>query len=138
MVAFSSLFFLSFCALFLLFFELFLSFFLLGGGIPQIRGASKLDEDGLTGEVCALRRSRDVSADVGRYKGEGVSSVPSKRGQGCRKSVTPKPEYRVWGLALYSGISGGAVVPGIVESIRQDSGRESDTGGRRYAPDKRP
>lgn len=93
----------------------------------------------MTGEVCALRPSRDVSAGVGRYKGEGVSSVPPQTGaQGSRKSVIPKPELRVWGYAVYSGMSGGAVVPGIVESIRRDSGRESDTEGRRYAPDKRP
>jgi hypothetical protein len=96
-------FFFSFFSLFLTFsffsfFELFFYFFSPGRGIGQIRGAPYLVEEGLTGEVCALRPSRDVSAGVGRYKGEGVSSVPPQRGaQGSRKSAIPKPEHRVWG-----------------------------------------
>lgn len=65
---------------------------------PQIRGASNLVEEGLTGEVCALRPSRDVSAGVGRYKGEGVSSVPLK--EGPRKQKISHPQTRESGLGL--------------------------------------
>lgn len=77
----------------------FSAFFLLAGVILQIRGASYLGEEGLTGEVCALRPSRDVSAGVGRYKGEGVSSVPPQRGaKEAENQSPPNPRigFGVW------------------------------------------